>query len=374
VSLVTDIFRRIGAMTHKESLQVLRDPSALLIAFVLPPILLFLFGFAISLDVDEVPVAVVMESDDAYSRSLADAFSATPYLQVQPARHRRLVEQGINTGKIRAFVVIPADFQTRVLHGEGDGLIQIITDASNPNTANFSAAYIQGAFAGWLAEISDGVAPASIKVQSRVWFNPELDAKRILVPGAIAIVMTLIGTMLTALVISREWERGTMEALMATPVSMTEILISKILPYFVLGMMACVGCTLMSVFLFDVPLTGSVPTLLLLSAIFLLPALGQGLMISTLAKSQFVAIQVSLVTGFLPAFLLSGFLFEIKSMPPLIQLVTQVVPARYFVSSLQTVFLAGDVWPLLLRDMASMLVIAAVFFGIILLKSSKRLD
>jgi ABC-2 type transport system permease protein len=374
VSRVASIFKRVGAMTYKESLQVLRDPSALLIAFVLPPILLFLFGFAVSLDIDEVPVAVVMESDDAYSRSLADAFSATPYLKVQPARHRRQVEQGINSGKIRAFVVIPADFQARLLRGEGDGLIQIITDASNPNTANFSAAYLQGAFAGWLADISEGVAPASIKVQSRVWFNPELDSKRILVPGAIAIVMTLIGTMLTALVMSREWERGTMEALMATPVSMSEIVVSKMLPYFVLGMMACVGCLLMSVFLFGIPLTGSVSTMLLLSAVFLLPALGQGLLISTLAKSQFAAIEIALITGFLPAFLLSGFLFEIKSMPYAIQQLTQVLPARYFVSSLQTVFLAGDVWPLLLRDMAGMLLIAAVFFGITTLKSRKRLD
>jgi ABC-2 type transport system permease protein len=374
VSRVAVIFKRVGAMTYKESLQVLRDPSALLIAFVLPPILLFLFGFAVSLDVDEVPVAVVMESDDAYSRSLADAFSATPYLKVQPARHRREVEQHLITGKLRAFVVIPADFQARLLRGEGDGAIQIITDASNPNTANFSAAYLQGAFARWFADTSGGVAPAAIKVQSRVWFNPELDSKSILVPGAIAIVMTLIGTMLTALVMSREWERGTMEALMATPVSMTEIVISKMLPYFVLGMMASAGCLLMSVFLFGISLTGSVSTVLLLTAIFLFPALGQGLLISTLAKSQFAAIEMALLSGFLPAFILSGFLFEIKSMPQFIQIITQVLPARHFVSSIQTVFLAGNVWPLLLREMAIMLLIGAVFFGITKLKSRKRLD
>jgi ABC-2 type transport system permease protein len=186
--------------------------------------------------------------------------------------------------------------------------------------------------------------------------------------------MTMIGTLLTALVVSREWERGTMEALLATPATLGEIILSKLLPYFVLGGVAMAGCTFLAVQVLGLPLVGSFPALMLVSAAFLVPALGQGLLISTVSRNQFMAAQLAVMTGYLPSFLLSGFLFEIQSMPWFIQKITYLIPARYLVSSLQTVYLAGDVWPLFLRDIASMLAVGALFFGITRLKSKKRLD
>ena len=367
--------RRLWALVRKESYQILRDPSVLLITFILPPILLFLFAFAISLDVKAVRVGVVLESDGPEARSLAAAFAATPYLRVTPARHREEVERKLVSGELMAFAVIPADFDARLVEGQGRGAIQIIADASNPNTSTFTAAYLQGVFSGWLQ--SRGlVAPqtAAISLKQRFWFNPELQSRRTLLPGAIAVVMTMIGTLLTALVMSREWERGTMEALLATPATLGEIIFSKLLPYFVLGAAATVGCTFLAVQVMGLPMVGSFTALMLISAAFLVPALGQGLLISTVSKNQFMAAQLAVMTGYLPSFLLSGFLFEIQSMPWLIQKITYLIPARYYVSSLQTVFLAGDVWPLFLRDIASMLAVGAVFFGFTRLKSKKRLD
>ncbi|MEP5763451.1 MAG: ABC transporter permease [Halieaceae bacterium] len=374
VSKTAVLLRRMAALTRKESIQILRDPSSLVIAFVLPPILLFLFAFAVSLDVKHVPFAVVLEGNGVKAHSLAAAYSATPYLDVVPVRDRRIGRELLTRGVVDGFVVIPQDFDERVLNQVPGAAIQVITDGSKPNSANFTAAYAEGVFQIWLrGEAGAAVAPR-IDQRQRVWFNPELESRRVLLPGAIAIVMTMIGTLLTSLVVAREWERGTMEALMSTPPSMLEIIISKLLPYFALGLIATLGCVLMAVFLFSVPLQGSLIAVLLLSSVFLVPALGQGLLISTLAKNQFVAAQAAIFSGFMPAFLLSGFIYEIDSMPTLVQWITQVVPARYFVSSLQTVFLTGDVWAQFRWDMFAMLCVGALFFSITLANSHKRLD
>jgi ABC-2 type transport system permease protein len=365
--------RRLAALVRKEGIQVLRDPSALFISFVLPPILLFLFAYAVSLDVKGVSFGVVLEGDGELARGLAAAYAATPYLSVHPARDRRTAARELEAGTVRGFAVIPQDFDERMLAG-GGAVVQVVTDGSQPNTANFVAAYAQGVVGNWAAGLDAAAAAPVVALAPRFWFNPELESRRVLLPGAIAIVMTMIGTLLTALVVAREWERGTMEAIMSTPPGVAEILLSKLLPYFVLGILATLGCVLMAVLLFDVPLRGSVPALLLLSTAFLVPALGQGLLISTLARNQFVAAQAAIFSGFMPAFLLSGFLYEIDSMPAAVRWVTAVVPARYFVSSLQTVFLAGDVWSQLWRDVLAMLCVGGVFFAITLAKSGKRLD
>ncbi|MGD8359719.1 MAG: ABC transporter permease subunit, partial [Lysobacterales bacterium] len=224
----------------------------------------------------------------------------------------------------------------------------------------------------WLA--GKGRAAAPLQLVPRFWYNPEVESRRFLVPGAIAIIMTMIGTLLTAMVVSREWERGTMEAVMSTPASVLEILIGKLLPYFGLGLAATLVCAAASVTLFDVPLRGSWFALLMLSAVFLVPALGQGLLISALARNQFVAAQIALISGFLPALLLSGFLFEIDSMPLVIRTLTHIVAARYFVACLQSVFLAGDVWAQFFPNIVAMLAIGAVFFTITALKTRKSLD
>jgi ABC-2 type transport system permease protein len=365
--------RRLRALVRKETLQIVRDPSSILIAFVLPVVLLFLFAYAVSLDVRDVRIGVVQESDGEAAESLAAAFDATRYFDVTFGHDRRDVEPAVVAGSLRGFVVIPQDFDARLARAGDAALIQVITDGSQPNTASFVSGYAQGVFANWLAGRGSAREPP-LRFEPRFWFNPEIESRRFLVPGAIAIVMTMIGTLLTSLVVAREWERGTMEAVLSTPASTIEIVLGKFLPYFALGLAATIGSALLAVSVFDVPLRGSWPALLLLSGAFLVPALGQGLLISTITRNQFVASQAALLSGFLPAFLLSGFLFEIPSMPAWIQAITRVVPARYFVASLQTVFLAGDVWTQLLPCIGAMLAIGALLFAIMLAKTRRNLD
>jgi ABC-2 type transport system permease protein len=365
------------SLVRKESLQAIRDPSTILIAFILPVILLFLFAYAVSLDVSRIRIAVVLENDTPQAAELAAAFRATPYFQVTPARDRRQVSDKITSGELRGYIVIPQDFDRRLYSVETPPAIQVITDGVSPNTAKFISGYAEGVFRGWnRARLADKGrdSPPVISLEQRYWFNPEIESRRFLVPGAIAIVMTMIGTLLTALVVAREWERGTMEAILSTPVSVSQILLGKLLPYFALGLLATICCTLLSIYLFDVPLRGSWFALLCLTSCFLVPALGQGLMISTITKNQFIAAQAALFSGFLPAFMLSGFLYEINSMPWVLRMLSHLVPARYFVANLQTVFLTGDIWPQFLSGMAAMLAVGAFFFTITVRKTHKRLD
>lgn len=364
---------RFLALVHKESLQAIRDPSTLLIALVLPLILLFLFAYAVSLDVRHVRVGVVLESPGAAAEALAATFSGTRYLDVTFAHDRREVIGKLIAGDLRGFVVIPQDFE-RHLAETGKPLVQIITDGSQPNTADFVANYAQGVVQTWATGFTTGVPQPAVQLEPRYWFNPELASRRALVPGAIAIIMTIIGTLLTALVVAREWERGTMEAILSTPATILEILVGKLLPYFILGMLSTLMAAVFSVFLFDVPLRGSLFALLLLSAVFMLPALGQGLLISSLTRNQFLASQLALFSGYLPAFMLSGFLFEIDAMPAPIRLITWLIPARYFVSSLKTVFLAGDVWAVFIPDLLGMAAIGLVFFLIAQRYTRKSLE
>lgn len=367
---------RLTALIKKEVLQIVRDPSAMLIAFVLPPVLLFLFAYAVSLDVKNVNIGLVLESDGQYSRDLAAAYNATSYFNVTPARHRKEVERGLISGSLTVFVVIPQDFDARMADPNSTASIQIITDGSLPNVANFSAGYARGVFNNWLAgqtAFASSSGPG-IQIEQRFWFNPELDSRRVLVPGAVALVTTIIATLLTAMVIAREWERGTMEALMSTPASKGEIILSKLIPYFILGIMAVLGCTLLAVEFFGVPLAGSLAALLLVSSTFLLPALGLGLLISVVSQSQFQAASMGLLLGFMPTLLLSGFVYEIQSMPVPIQWITQMVPARHFVASLQTLFLAGDVWTDLVPNMLSMLGLGVLLFGLTFMKTREGLD
>lgn len=364
---------RFFGLVRKESLQVVRDPSSILIAFVLPVVLLFLFAHAVSLDLDSVPIGVVLEGEGAAATDLAAALDATDYLDVSFAHDRRELSPRLTDGSLRGLIVIPQDFDDRLMAGS-PAAVQILTDGSQPNTASFVAGYAEGVIGSWLA-MRPGAAPSSgPQIEPRFWFNPELESRSVIVPGSIAIVMTMIGTLLTALVVAREWERGTMEAVMSTPATIIEILTAKLLPYFVLGMSATFICAIIATGLFDIPLRGSWLALGMLSCAFLVPALGQGLLISALARNQFVAAQVALFSGFLPAFLLSGFLFEIASMPQPIQLLTYVVPARYFVASLQTLFLAGDIWAEFLPSMMAMLAIGLLFFVVTAANTRKRLD
>ncbi|MDR3435366.1 ABC transporter permease [Telmatospirillum sp.] len=366
--------RRFAALVRKETFQIVRDPSSILIAFVLPTILLFLFGYGVSLDATHTRIGLVVESSTPLAQDLAASFQASPYFDVIQGRDRRQFEDDLILGRIKGIVVVPSTFAADIAAGTHPR-IQVIVDGSDPNTANFVQNYAQGVVATWrgMNATEAKARPPAITIGQRFWFNPELASRNFLVPGSIVIVMTLVGTLLTSLVIAREWERGTMEAIMATPVTAAELLLGKILPYFVLGLASMTLCVLLAVFLFGVPFRGSVLALYLLSATFLVPALGQGLLISAITKNQFLASQLALISAFLPAFILSGFIFEIGSMPRVIQGLTLIVASRYLIPSLQTVFLDGDIWPMFLRNIGATLVIGAVFFLIAVRNTRKRI-
>jgi ABC-2 type transport system permease protein len=369
--------RRLAALVRKEGAQILRDPSTFLIAFVLPLILLFLFGYAVSLDTPRTRIALVLEDSSAPALGLAQAYQNSPYFDVAMARSVASVRGLMVDGQVRAIIVIPQDFGQGVKRGKAPP-VQIITDGSQPNTAGFAAAYGEGVRASWAAAegLGAGASQAAppISVNPRYWYNPGLRSRFFLVPGSIAIVMTMIGTLLTALVVAREWERGTMEAMMATPISMVEFVASKVIPYFLLGLASMALCSVIAVVAFGVPFRGSIFALFVIASAFLMPALGLGLFISAATKNQFVASQIALLAAFLPTFLLSGFLFEIASMPWPIQLITYAVPARYLIPSLQTVFLAGDIWGLILPNIFIMLGFGGFFFFLTFRATRRSLD
>ena len=368
--------RRLRSLIWKEALQIISDPSSILIAFVLPVVLLFLFGYAVSLDITRLKIGVALEDRTAESDSLVAALRDSKYFDVKESFDRRGLASDLVSGRIRGIVIIPINFSRKMVWENNQSPVQVIADGSEPNTANFVQNYVRAAIAAWSQRraMETGMdMPSRIGEESRMWFNPSLESKNYLVPGSIAIVLTLIGTLLTALVVAREWERGTMEALMATPVRIQELVLGKLIPYFCLGLGSMVFCTLVAVGIFRVPLRGSLLSLGLITSAFLVGGLGIGLLVSTLSKSQFVASQIALVLGFLPALQLSGFLFEISSTPVPIQGLTYLFPARYLVQALQTIFLAGDI-PLLLWTNGLVLAgFAAFFFFLTARVTRKRL-
>ena len=367
---------RLRGMVRKESLQILRDPSSIAIAFVMPVVLLLLFGYGVSLDAQHIPLAMVIERPDANSASFAAAFQQSEYFSPRRFDSIQDAEQALRERQVDGIVWLRGDFSRRLL-AAGDAPVGVILNGVDANQARIASGYIQGAWQSWLQAYASShgqelTLPAA--VEQRVWFNPALRSRNFLVPGLVAVIMTLIGALLTALVVAREWERGTMEALMVTPIRIGELLLGKLLPYFVLGMGGMLLSVAMARWQFGVPLTGSFWLLLVTSTLFMLVALGMGLLISTVARNQFVAGQIAILVTFLPAFILSGFIFDIGSMPAPIQFITHVVPARYFVAILQTLFLAGDVWPVVLGNAAALLMMMLIFFAVLGRKARKRLE
>jgi ABC-2 type transport system permease protein len=284
----------------------------------------------------------------------------------------------LTRGEIRGFFIVPSYFTQYRNRPDKIAPIQVIADGSETNTANFVLTYAQGVFRNYLKqeaiEASISKEAPFINTETRIWYNEQLKSRFFLLSGSLAIIMTLIGALLTALVVAREWERGTMESLISTTVLRAEIMIAKVVPYFFLGMLSMIMCVCISIVCYDLPLRGSFLLLMLVSALFLICSLGLGLMISTIAKNQILAYQITLIVGFLPAYILSGFLFEIDSMPYPIQLITYVIPAKYFVQSLQSLFLVGNVWSLIFYNMLPIVALAVLFFTITAFKTAKRLD
>lgn len=370
-------FSRLKALVLKEFFQIIRDPSAILISLFLPLLLLFLYGYGVSLDLNHLKLGVAMEDTSPEARRFVASLQGSRYFDLQIGYHRSEFTEDLLSGKVRGIVVIPSYFSEFFRTPGNIAPIQVLADGSEPNTASFVANYVNGAWQNWLEQerINEDLRGFPLaRIQSRYWYNEELLSHDFLIPGSLAIIMTLIGTLLTALVIAREWERGTMEALMSTPVTIFEIIMGKLIPYYLLAMLSMTLCVIFSVGFYGVPFRGSYLLLAFVTSVFLFPALGLGLMISTLGRNQIIASQAAIFSAFLPAFMLSGFIFEISSMPYPIQVITWFIPARYFVSSLKTLFLVGNVYELILLNMFWMLLLGSIFYLVVYFKTVKRLD
>jgi ABC-2 type transport system permease protein len=378
--------RRIGSLVRKETRQIVRDPSSIAIGIVLPLLLIVLFGYGLSLDVTHAPVALVLEDPTPEAMLFAASFQLSESFDARLTTSMPAAEQWMLDRKVDAIVRFRPDFARDLARGEAT--VQLLVHGTDANRARIIERYAEGAVArGAVRYASSGAAGDSetnshddgagaagpVVVESRLWFNAANESRWFLVPGLIVLIMTLIGAFLTAMVMAREWERGTLEALFVTPVRSSEILLGKTIPYFVLGLLGLILCLLSARFLFDVPFRGSVIVLAGTSILYLLVSLSTGLLISSAVKSQFVASQVTLLVTFLPAMMLSGFLFDLRSMPVAVRMLTYLLPARYYVALLQTIFLAGDVWSVIVPNSAVLAGIAVVLTALSMRLTRKRL-
>ncbi|MCD8024387.1 MAG: ABC transporter permease [Candidatus Gastranaerophilales bacterium] len=362
----------------KEFKQIIRDISSILIAFIMPLILLFLFGFGINFDTNTVKIGIVNQDNTKETRGIINSMQNTRYLDCIFYKNVKEASGALANGKIRAFAVIPVNF-TKEYKKQGIPLIQIITDGAEPNTAKFASAYIQGAFSSYQnykrAETGKTkMKKPEIEAIQRSWYNPALKSTYFILPGSLAIIMTLTGTVLTALVIAREWERGTMEALLTTEITKGEFIFGKYFSYFILGMLSIIFCLFIIIVIFKVPFRGSYFMLFILSSLFMLTGIGTGLFISTVAKDQFTSSQIAGTIGFMPSMMLSGLIYEIDSMPFLIRMISFLIPAKYYVSSVSTLFLSGTVLKTLARDFLFLAVFSIVMFILIYINTKERLE
>lgn len=365
---------RLRAVARKEFLHVLRDKRALGIAIVLPMVMLMIFGYALTLDLDRVPITVWDQSRTVHSRELVARFEGSRYFALQAsARDYREIEEALDHGSALLALVIPADFAQRVA-SERSAEVQVLADGTDANTATLALGYADSVVRRYSQEIllkklqrATGKKPLlPLELRPRAWFNTDMESRIFIVPGLIAVIMMLISALLTSLTVAREWETGTMEQLISTPVRGPELILGKLAPYFVIGMVDMALSVVAGRYLFEVPIRGSLLLLFGVSAVYLVGALALGILISTKARNQLLASQAAFVATFLPAFLLSGFMFEIANMPKGMQLVTYLVPARYFVAFLRGLYLKGSglaqLWPecLLMVAFAALMLLAAM--------------
>jgi ABC-2 type transport system permease protein len=374
--------RRVWAVARKEFLHIIRDPRSLGMAIAIPMLLLFLFGFALTVDVDNVPTIVWDQSQTVASRELISRFSGSPYFSVRNyVDNYRDLQRAIDTREAMAALIVPRDFARDLARG-GTVPVQFIVDGSDANTATIAIGYAeaitqmygQEMIAGQLQQSGGPRLRIPLDVRARVEFNPDLESRNYIVPGLIAVIMMVIAALLTSLTVAREWERGTMEQLISTPVKGPELVLGKLMPYFVIGLVDVTLAVLMGQFLFHVPLRGNVALLFGMASVFLVGVLAMGMLISIATKSQLLASQVAMTATFLPAFLLSGFMFAITNMPRVIQVVTYAVPARYFVALLKGIYLKGVGLEILAGDALLLVVFAVVIVLLANLKFKKRLS
>jgi len=373
---------RLVAIARKELVQILRDSRSLIIVVLMPAVLVLLFGYGVNLDLKGLPVYVFDRDGSQQSQDLLKHFQTSEYFHVERVvgSYSELT-RALDDGHAKMGIVIPWDFSQRLRDGRPVE-VQALVDGSDDNTANvligYSQAVVQGYSAqiqiDWLRERGLSIQPAAMSIQTRTWYNEDLESSAFIIPGVLALVMSVIGAFLTSLTIAREWERGTMEQLISTPVTAMEIMLGKLAPYFVLGMFDTLISALIAIYWFHVPFRGSWVTLMVASAMFMVVVLSMGFFISVLAKSQFAASQIALLITFLPAFLLSGFLFSIEQMPIALQWITHILPARYYVSVLKKIFLKGTPAHLLYADLVPLAVFTFVLALLATRSFHKRLE
>ena len=364
---------RLYALVKKEFIHILRDPRSLAMAFLMPLILLILFGYAITMDIKTLNLAVYDQDRSAASRHYVEGFPASSYFSVvATAENYADVRALLDEGKAHLALVIPPHFARDLEQGRTTR-VQVLADGSDANTATIALGYAEAITSRFSVAQQDSKIELAVDNRLRVWYNPELKSRWFIIPGLIAVIMTVITALLTSLTVSREWESGTMEQLIATPVQPIELFLGKMAPYFVIGVLDVLFSVAMGVWVFDVPLRGSFLFLLGVTAMFLVGGLSLGIMVSTIAKSQLVASQLAMVVTFLPAFLLSGFLYSIDNMPRFLQAVTHVVQARYFVEVLKNIFLKASPPAFVAGDLIFLALFAVVVFAVALGKFRKKL-
>lgn len=374
-------FRRLWAVARKEALHIRRDPRSLILAVGIPMLMLLMFGYALTLDVDRVPFVVWDQGRSVESREFTAHFTATRYFDFRgTVENYAAVERAIDTREAMLALVLPPDFGSRIAAGRAAG-VQAIVDGSDSNTAGIVLGYTAAITATFNQQVAldqirrtTGLAPmAALDLRPRVWFNADLESRNFIVPGIMAVIMGLIAALLTSLTIAREWERGTMEQLISTPVKPAELILGKLLPYSAIGLANLAISVLMAVYLFHVPLRGSVGLLFSVGMVFVVGTLAQGVLISTIARQQLLASQMAMISTFLPAFLLSGFAFAIANMPLPVQGITYIVPARYFVALVKGIFLRGVGLEILWPDALFLGAFALAVIGVSIRKTRKTL-
>ena len=360
--------RRLWAIARKEFFHVIRDPRSLAMAIAIPMLMLILFGYALTLDVDNVPLIVWDQSETSVSRDFISGFVGSRYFAIEKYAHNYSeVEKAIDWGRAMAALIIPRDFARQIETGR-EAPVQFIVDGSDANTATIATGYAdvvtltysQQIVLNRLRRAGGKMIEHPLDIRPRVWFNEDLQSKNYIVPGLIAMIMMVIAALLTSLTVAREWERGTMEQLISTPIKPTELILGKLIPYFVIGMLDVLIAVLMGEFLFQVPLRGNVALLFAMAAIFLAGTLSLGILVSIVTKSQLLANQLAMVLTYLPSFLLSGLMFSIANMPTPLQVISYVVPARYFINLLRAIYLKGLGLGALMAEAALLTVFAAV--------------
>ena len=364
---------RLKALIHKEAIQLLRAKSSLAIGLLLPIILILLFGYGLSFDLSNGRVAVVIEQPSPQTQQIVAGMQGSPYLTVQQFYALPDAITAIKNDEVDAILVIPANFEAEQLQGRGK--LQLLSNGRSTSVASSMQSYVSGAISNTLnlqVERQNSTATqATVSIEQRMWFNESANSTWFLVPGLIVLVLTLIGAFLTGLLIAREREQGTLEALFVTPVRPLELVIAKLTPYLVIGLIDIVVCLIASSLLFEVPMRSSMLSILSACFLYLLVSLLLGLTISGFAQNQFQASQIALLASFMPAMMLSGFVFDIRNLPFVIQIVSQILPATHFMSLIKTLFLGGDDWKLWFKE-CSILMLYVIVLMFAACKSLKK--